>query len=84
MPTTATEVLDPKRRKNPSPVFRCNIAVQKVLASAGMRPGKIEMFLGHPGVWEAATDKGPRWVTHTPEGRWRISKSAPAPAGARP
>jgi hypothetical protein len=66
------------RRPGPSVGFRGHDAVHRLLASAGMAANKISLYQTAPGeLWEAETNRGPRWVSHTKDG-WKISKVPPA------
>lgn len=56
--------------------FDGNVAVIKRLESAGMEVGKVEIYRKCRMTWEAATDRGPRWVRLTKTG-WQITKVPP-------
>ena len=61
-------------------IFQGTIAAQKRLKSARMEVLRIAMYRGMMGqIWEADTDHGKRWVSHTACG-WQISKTPPAKA----
>jgi hypothetical protein len=68
----------PDKHHNQGPLFRGNIAVQKLLLSAGLRATKIGLYRNRLGsIWEVETDSGKRWVSHTEKYHWKISKTPP-------
>jgi hypothetical protein len=58
--------------------FSGTVGAQRRLTSAGLVVHKLSMYRGRIGrVWEAETDKGPRWISYDDRTGWKISKVAP-------
>lgn len=58
--------------------FRGSIGAMKRLQSAGMVVLEVRMYNNQLGeCWEAKTDRGARWVSHSEARGWLISKTPP-------
>lgn len=73
----------PHRYEGPGVMFQGSICAQKRLQSAGMVVLEVRMYKNQLGqCWEARTNRGRRWVSHSEEGGWTISKVPPTRSSA--
>lgn len=64
-------------RHGPNVNFTGSKAARKRLESAKLACLHIEIYRAHSYTWEAMTNDGPRWVSWSQDGGWKISKTPP-------
>jgi hypothetical protein len=80
---TARTWTHPKRHEaHAGNVFPTAVAIEKVLASRGLKLLSYEAVLGQRQTWVVETDKGRRWVTQR-DGHWQTHREKPCAHGGR-
>ena len=69
---------DESPHHGPSVSFKGSESARRRLQSAKLAVLHIEIYRSRAYTWEAKTNRGPRWVSWSPEGGWKIAKEPPA------